>query len=235
MIPGKSIQWHYDACIEQWNWIAETGGRKVRAPIILKHPADYQCYMCELYKSVYCKNCPFVTQYSYSPACVTCESAINSPYRAWQTSFGLKEAKEHAIAIAQLMIDHYPIDYTYHDSKLKWKKFKAERVQRYNTDNLTNYSGYSELVHKLTLKNWSCSKIGKIFDCPKVTIKAHLVRMGIDRLPSGGSHNRKLTVAQAKLIKDTPLRKDAKALCVKFGVNPQLVYNMDYGKSWKNI
>jgi ribosomal protein L20 len=229
MISGKSIQWHYDASIEQWNWIAETGRYKTQAPIILKHPADYQCYMCELYRSVYCKNCPFVKKYGYFPAGVTCECAINSPYRDWKTSFGFKEAKEHAIAIAQLMIDHYPMDYDYHDSKLKWKKFKAERVQRYNSENLTNYSGYSELLHKLTLKNWSCSKIGKIFNCSKVTIKAHLVRMNVDRSPSDKTHNRKLTIAQAKLM------KDAMALCVKFGVNPQTVYNMYYDKSWKDI
>jgi hypothetical protein len=235
MISGKSIQWHYDACIEQWNWIAETGGSKTQAPIILNHPADYQCYMCELYKLGYCKNCPFVKKYGYSSADATCERAISSPYRYWKTSFGFKEAKEHAIAIAQLMIDHYPMDYDYYDSKLKWKKFKAERVKQYNSENLTNYFGYSELLHKLTLKNWNCSKIGKIFDCPKVTIKNHLVKMNVDRLPSGGAHNRKLTIAQAKLIKATPIRKDAKALCIKFGVSPQTVSNMDYGRSWKDI
>jgi hypothetical protein len=59
--------------------------------------------------------------------------------------------------------------------------------------------------------------------------------MDVDRSPSDKTHNRKLTIAQAKLTKATLIRKDAMALCVKFGVNPQLVYNMSYDKSWKDI
>lgn len=127
------------------------------------------------------------------------------------------------------------MDYAKFDQNLKWRTFKAERVQRYNNENLTNYSGYSELLHKLTLKNWSCGNIAKMFNSSKNTIKHHLKRMGVDRLPHGGSHHRKLTISQAKMIKNANSLKEAQDLCTKYGVSKQIIYNIKHGKSWKNI
>lgn len=67
MIKGKTIQWHYDACIESWNDTAEQmeNGKlydvyiKDTSPLIMEHKPQNDCFACELYV-IECGGCPLL-------------------------------------------------------------------------------------------------------------------------------------------------------------------------------
>ena len=103
MIQGKDLAWHYDACIEMWNEIAEMmdasrsdygSDIKLKTTLYKIYRPVFGCFACEAFD---CDNCPFVV-YGYC-------GEIGSPYRRFVCKEG---TQQDAIAIAQLFIDYYP-------------------------------------------------------------------------------------------------------------------------------
>ena len=103
MIKNKNISWHYDACIEMWNEIAEEGyHQKSKTKIYKKYKPVSACFACELFIDADdCKLCPFTI---FGPSREPCHLESSSPYFLWEKS----KAKENAIEIAQLFIDSHP-------------------------------------------------------------------------------------------------------------------------------
>ena len=104
MIKGKDLKWHYDACIEMWNEIAESMdssrsdyGVGIKQETTLYKMYHTSCFACEAYTST-CKGCPFKTVFG------GCLSFLN-PYQKFDDYEG---TQQDAIAIAQLFIDYYP-------------------------------------------------------------------------------------------------------------------------------
>jgi len=111
MIPGKDLAWHYDACIEMWNEIAEMLEEnersealkaKAQSKINKKYKPKGGCFACEAHLVVdkHCANCPFNVSYM-DYGCFT----ESSPYNSFSQGKG---TQQDAIAIAQLFIDYYP-------------------------------------------------------------------------------------------------------------------------------
>jgi len=112
MIEGKSIAWHYDACIEMWNDVAENGCQKEETKMCIKYDPKDECFMCEAFYNYdihkrACFKCPFYTSSIYPPKRsfddITC-LYTDQPYYKWFKY----EDRNSAIEIAQLFIDHYP-------------------------------------------------------------------------------------------------------------------------------
>lgn len=105
-INGKKMSkaWHYDACIEVWNDVAELlmkGYRgssyiKKLSSFVSKHEPVSDCFACEIFDS--CFDCPFVKK--YKTPCFTA-----GPYIEFDCGRGMRQ---DAIEIAQLFIDYYP-------------------------------------------------------------------------------------------------------------------------------
>ena len=105
-INGKemSMAWHYDACIEVWNDVAELlmegyrGSPSIKklSSFVSKHEPLYDCFACEIFDS--CFNCPFDKKYKAS--CL-----MSGPYIEFECGRG---TRQDAIEIAQLFIDYYP-------------------------------------------------------------------------------------------------------------------------------
>ena len=100
-----SKAWHYDACIEVWNEIAEiledgessTQEIKKKSKVALKYKPESYCFACEFYNK--CSDgCPFMIQ--YGKVCV-----YSMPYFIFEYGEG---TRQDAIEIAQLFIDYYP-------------------------------------------------------------------------------------------------------------------------------
>ena len=105
MIKGKDLKWHYDACIEMWNEIAESmdSSRSDYGIDIKQETTLYKmyipygaCFACEAYMSS-CNDCPFTV----FGGCLS----FQSPYKKFDSNQG---TQQDAIAIAQLFIDYYP-------------------------------------------------------------------------------------------------------------------------------
>jgi hypothetical protein len=103
MIQGKDLAWHYDACIEMWNEIAEGMDAnesdydisvKKKTTLCKMYYTHSNCFACEAFN---CDDCPFAVYGNCGE--------IGSPYKNFEDHKG---TQQDAIAIAQLFIDYYP-------------------------------------------------------------------------------------------------------------------------------
>ena len=97
----------HDLCVEMWNEVAENGFvEKSDSKLVQKYAPLYECFACEYYTKHFqsCEDCPFTKKIENIDNEENVACLLNSSPYTWFEDNPFN-AKEHAIAIADLFIE----------------------------------------------------------------------------------------------------------------------------------